>query len=85
MSNFDASAYPVSYTLGSLRRHVDDCRTRASIVRGIPATIRDVENRLVDGDQPMRLDIEADNSFAGVEKCVAGGMTARAAGTERSS
>lgn len=26
-----------------------------------------------------------DNSFAGVEKCVAGGMTARAAGAERSS
>lgn len=35
--------------------------------------------------EPGSLGRLVDNSFAGVEKCVAGGMTARAAGGERSS
>lgn len=77
--------YPVAFTLDSSTGHIGDNRTSTLTVGEILATIRDGEYRLVDNDRPTCLGTEADNSFAGVEKCVAGGMTARAAGTERSS
>jgi len=58
---------------------------RPAVLGTLPAAVRDRECRPADAERTARNGDVADNSFAGVEKCVAGGMTARAAGTERSS
>jgi hypothetical protein len=58
---------------------------RPAVLGTLPVAVRDGECRRADAVRTARNGDVADNSFAGVEKCVAGGMTARAAGTERSS
>lgn len=65
-------------------RHVGIGRARGTLLARRRSPPRD-EPPIATNVRGNGIHAAADNSFAGVEKCVAGGMTARAAGAERSS